>query len=355
MATGGATASNTTAGSLTGQVFVVADLDTNSLIVLTPTKNFERVKAVIADLDKPVRQVVIKVLIAEVTHDKADDLGTDVSVLSRGAVKSVLSSYGVATETTGLVAKVVEKDVNVAMAALAKEGKLEVLSRPYIVASDNQQSNITVGQEVPFVVSSRTTDTGQTVNTIQYQDIGIILNVTAHINEEGLVIMDVAPEVSSLTGTTVPISDNVSAPVFAKRSASSRVGVRDGQTVVIGGLMEDRRTDTNQGIPVLRNLPGVGILFGRRQKDKSKTELLIFLTPHVAHDPSCLKPMSDAETEHLKLVPNAVAPGTYQEHREGLERGGAPVFVPDETVIITKEQKVEIIPENQPKKLEVKP
>ena len=329
-AAGGTTAGGTSSvtGDLTGQVFIVADNDSNSLMVLTPSKNFDRVKAVIADLDKPVRQVIIKVLIAEVTHDKTSDVGTDSSVLTNGALKNVLTNFGVASQTTGAIAKVLTGDVTIALRALETEGKLEVLSRPSIVASDNQTSNITVGQEVPFIVSSRTTDTGQTVNTIQYQDIGIILNVTAHINEDGLVIMDVAPEVSSLTGTTVPISETVNAPVFAKRSAQTRVGVQDGQTVVIGGLMEDKKTENNQGIPVLRNIPGLGLLFGRKQKDKSKTELLIFLTPHVAHEPCALEPMSQADALHLKLIPKAIKPGTYEEHREGLERGGPQIISP---------------------------
>ncbi len=329
-ASGGTSAGGTSSvtGDLTGQVFIVADNDSNSLMVLTPSKNFDRVKSVIADLDKPVRQVIIKVLIAEVTHDKTSDVGTDSSVLTNGALKNVLTNFGVASQTTGAIAKVLTGDVTIALRALETEGKLEVLSRPSIVASDNQTSNITVGQEVPFIVSSRTTDTGQTVNTIQYQDIGIILNVTAHINEDGLVIMDVAPEVSSLTGTTVPISETVNAPVFAKRSAQTRVGVQDGQTVVIGGLMEDKKTENNQGIPVLRKIPGLGLLFGRKQKDKSKTELLIFLTPHVAHEPCALEPMSQADAEHLKLIPKAIKSGTYEEHREGLERGAPQIISP---------------------------
>ena len=331
-------------GDLTGQVFIVADNDSNSLMVLTPSKNFDRVKSVIADLDKPVRQVIIKVLIAEVTHDKTSDVGTDSSVLTNGALKNVLTNFGVASQTTGAIAKVITGDVTIALRALETEGKLEVLSRPSIVASDNQTSNITVGQEVPFIVSTRTTDTGQTVNTIQYQDIGIILNVTAHINEDGLVIMDVAPEVSSLTGTTVPISETVNAPVFAKRSAQTRVGVQDGQTVVIGGLMEDKKTENNQGIPVLRKIPGLGLLFGRKQKDKSKTELLIFLTPHVAHEPCALEPMSQADAQHLKLIPDAIKPGTYEEHREGLERGGVQIIAP----VLPTEKPVELkLPEKK--------
>ena len=311
-------------GDLTGQVYVVADVDSNSLIVLTASRNFERVKAMLNDLDKPVPQVLIKVLIAEVTHEKNDDVGVDVSVLTKGTLKSIVTDFGVTSATGGLITKIVNTDLSATLRALQTLGKLDILSRPYIMASDNQLSSITVGQEVPFIINSRTTDTGQTINTIQYQDIGIILNVTAHINDEGLVIMDVAPEVSSLTGTTVPIAENVSAPVFAKRSAQSRVGVKDGQTIVIGGLMEDKKTETVTGVPVISRIPGLGALFRRKTMDKSKTELLIFLTPHVAQEPGVLKRMAEEEKAGLKLVPEAVSPGTFDEHLDGMERGGGP-------------------------------
>jgi general secretion pathway protein D len=348
---GGANANNrgTTGGSdMLGQVYVVADTDSNSLIVLTSPKNFERVKVILTELDRPVPQVLIKVLIAEVTHEKGDDIGVEASVLSKGTIKSALTDFGVAAATGGFITKIVSGDVTVALRALETIGKLDILSRPYILASDNQLSSITVGQEVPFVISSRTTDTGQTINTIQYQDIGIILNVTAHINDEGLVIMDVAPEVSSLTGTTVPISDNVSAPVFAKRSAQSRVGIKDGQTIVIGGMMEDRKTENVKAVPILGRLPGIGTLFRRRTTDKSKTELLIFLTPHVAHEPGRLKPMTKDEEAGLKLVPKAVKPGAYEEHMEGMERGGE--FVPLEEAPAVPKPAPSIEPQGSPEK-----
>lgn len=330
---GGNNNQNRTGGTtdLTGQVYVVADIDSNSLIVLTAPKNFERVKSIITELDKPVPQVLIKVLIAEVTHDKNDDIGVDISILTQGTVKSAITDFGSAAASGGLVTKLVSKDIAATLRAIEGVGKLDILSRPYILASDNQLSSITVGQEVPFIISSRTTETGQTINTIQYQDIGIILNVTPHINEDGLVIMDVAPEVSSLTGTTVPISENASAPVFAKRSAQSRVGIKDGQTIVIGGLMEDKKTDNIQGVPVLGRLPGIGTLFRRRITDKSKTELLIFLTPHVACEPGMLKKMTEDEKAGLQVVPKAVREGAYKEHLEGLERGNAEI-IPDDSI-----------------------
>jgi general secretion pathway protein D len=315
-----------TASDLAGQVTVVADEDTNSLLVMTAPKNFERVKQVLGELDRPVPQVLIKVLFAEVTHDNSRDLGAEFSVLNlrnNGNGITAGTDFGIAQQSGGLIFKVTENDFTAALRALDTVGKLDVLSRPYILASDNQLASITVGQEVPFITNTRTTDTGQTINTIQYQDIGIILDVIPHINPDGLVIMDVAPEISALTGTTVPISETVTAPVFAKRSAQTRISIKDGQTIVIGGLMEDRKTSTVNKVPLLGDIPLLGALFKRQQTTISKTELLIFLTPHVASRPDFLRAMSKDELDGIKIVPKAVEPGNFQEHLEGLRRGSA--------------------------------
>ena len=149
--------------------------------------------------------------------------------------------------------------------------------------------------------------------------------MTPHINPEGLVILDVSPEISQLTGTTVPIGDGVAAPVIAKRSAQSRVGISNGQTIVIGGLMEDRKTaDRQQGADPRRPPAGSARRSAGTQSDKTKTELLIFLTPHVAAQPDLLKPMSQDEMNGTKLTPGAVAPGVFSEHLRGMERGTLP-------------------------------
>lgn len=317
------------ASSLAGQVSIIADTDSNSLIIRTSPSNYDRVKQVLEELDKPVAQVLIKVLIAEVTHDNGYDVGTELSVLNLragGNGQQGGTSFNIPTvgaNATGLVVQILETNFQATIRALETAGKLDVLSRPYILASDNQLASITVGQEVPFITNSRITDTGQTINTIEYSDIGILLDVIPHINPDGLVILDVAPEISALTGTTVPVSESVSAPVIAKRSAQSRVGVKNGQTIVIGGLMEDRTTKTVNKVPILGDVPILGWMFKRTEDKKSKTELLIFLTPHVAARPEDLERMSNDETKGSRLLPNAVEPGVYQEHQEGMRRGDA--------------------------------
>jgi general secretion pathway protein D len=310
---------------LAGQVYVIADPDTNALLVTTATKYEKQVRDILMELDRPVPQVLIKVLIAEVTHDNTLDLGAEFSILNLaddGTARATLgTNFDIAAETSGAVVKLVRKEFTATLRALENVGKLDVLSRPYILASDNQTATITVGQEVPRITRSQLTEQGQTINTVEYEDVGIILNVLPHINPDGMVILEVAPEISQLTGTNISIGSGVTAPVIAKRSAYSRVGIRNGNTIVIGGLMEDRKTVTVSKVPILGDIPIVGHAFRRDVKTKSKTELLIFLTPHVAKNTEALPGMSDDEMRGTQLTPKAVAPGVWEEHMRGMQRG----------------------------------
>jgi len=315
------------AAGLQGQVSVIPDIDTNSLLVRTSPKNYEIVQGILLELDRPVPQVLIKVLVAEVSHDNSTDVGVEFSglnVRASGNGQSAITNFGLdAAQATngGLIAKVVETNFEATIRLLQSVGKTDVLSRPYILASDNQLASIIVGQTVPIPTNSRVTDTGQTINSVEYTDIGIILNVTPHINVDGVVTLDVNPEISSLSGQSVNTGAGTSAPIFNKRSAEQRVAVQDGKTIVIGGLMEDRKTQTVDKVPILGDLPFIGAAFRRNQDKVTKTELLIFLTPHVASRPEMLEDMSKDELKGTKLTPKAVEPGAFDEHLKGLQRG----------------------------------
>ncbi len=171
------------------------------------------------------------------------------------------------------------------------------------------------------MTNSRTDALGAITNTVTYQEIGIILNVIPHINPEGLVIMDVQPQISALTGQTIQISENLSSPVYAMRQAQSRVAIKNGQTIVIGGLMEDRKTDTVNKVPLIGDIPWLGELFQHKNTIKSKTELLIFLTPHVAADNRELRDISGKEERGVKLVPGAIDKGEYGDQMDAMRRG----------------------------------
>jgi type II secretory pathway component GspD/PulD (secretin) len=119
----------------------------------------------------------------------------------------------------------------------------------------------------------------------------------------------------------VTVGPGVSVPIIASRQATSQVAIADGQTIVIGGLMQDQKTVTVNKIPIIGDIPIIGAAFSRTQYDKTKTELLLFLTPHVAQAPNALPSMSKDEMRGTQLTPNAVSPGTFQEHIEGMKRG----------------------------------
>jgi general secretion pathway protein D len=293
-------------------VIVQYDAETGSLIVITDEQTNARLQSVIEALDQPVPQVLINVLFLEVTHSDGVDLGTeffigdtdtrtnvtatrqdDGSILFGSETNTVREEFvetlfDIAGESTGGFYRLIKDDLNVTLRAMAETAKLEVLSRPSILTRNNQQATITVGQEVPFVRNTRILQDGQQLNTVEYEDIGIILQVTPHIRPDGLVEMQVIPEISTLTGETVAISAGVAAPVFAKRSAETGVVVPHGLTVVIGGLMSDEETISMSKVPLLGDIPVLGNAFKRKTTKNAKTELLIFLTPYIIPDPSML-------------------------------------------------------------------
>jgi general secretion pathway protein D len=216
--------------------------------------------------------------------------------------------FGVASQTRGGIATILQNDLEATLAAIAEVGTLNVLSRPSILARNNQQATITIGQEVPFIRNSRITESGQTINTVEYEDIGIILTVTPRIGADGLIELDVAPEISTLTGDTVAISDTVNAPVFAKRSAQTQVIVPSGRTVVIGGLMEDHETSSVRKVPLLGSIPWLGVLFRRTVTSKTKTELLIFLTPTLVDSSVTLAAVSAVEQSGSQMLREQTTP-----------------------------------------------
>ena len=194
---------------------------------------------------------------------------------------------------------------------MAQAGKLEVLSRPTILARNNQQAVITVGQEVPLVSNVSFTQYGQPINSYDYQSVGIILRVTPFITSDGMVEMVVAPEISNLSDQTVSVigtnglASSGGMPIINTRSADTVVVTPDGQTVVIGGLMQKIKTETISKIPVLGDIPLLGAAFRRKVSNDVKTELLIFLTPQIVEYPRQLAALTAQERANLRVAPKA--------------------------------------------------
>ena len=290
-----------------GEALIEVDPETRSVIVVTDEETSLQIGEVLKTLDRPKPQVLIKVVFMEVTHRDDLDVGVEGgwTNVSGSTTNIVQSAFGMATQGQGGIYQLLDNDFNVTLKAIAEAGKLEVLSRPSILARNNQEAIITVGQEVPFIDNVNFLQGGQQVNTVVYRDIGIILRVTPFITQDGMVEMIVAPEISTISDETVTISAGVEAPVFAKRAAETVVVTPHGKTVIIGGLMEKNKIESKRKVPLLGDIPLLGWAFRRTVKEDTKTELLIFLTPFIVQDPRELDKMTVIESTNSELVSKA--------------------------------------------------
>lgn len=288
---------------MVGEAYIESDYDTRSIIIVADEETERHIQEVINNLDRPVPQVLIKVVFVEVTHRNDSDFGTEFNFNLDHDDQQTGSVFGLDAVQFGGFYRILQNDLQLTLKALKEVGKLEVLSRPSILTRNNQEAQIHVGQEVPFVETTTQSDSGQINTNIVYRPIGIILRVTPFITPDGLVEMIISPEISSQTEETVPISNTVQAPVFATRSADTVVTTPNGQTIVIGGMMEDTKTETERKIPFLGDIPLLGRAFKRTTINNTKTELLIFLTPIVVQTPALLDDLTQYETSRSKLVP----------------------------------------------------
>jgi len=318
-----ATTNNSGAADLVGQVSAVANEDTNTVLILTPEKNFPRVQEILDELDKPVPQVLIRVLVSEVTYDDSKDFGVEfegINVGAAGTDSNVLTNFDLFDSTLGLNYLMFDNtNFKLAVRALNATGRFDVLSRPYVLTKDNQEATINVGQRVPILTNSQVTESGNTISSIDYEDVGIILTVTPQINSEGLVVMDVSQVISSIADQAIPVAPDQNAVVFNQRELTTQVAVGHGQTVVIGGLVQDQLTETVRKVPLLGDIPLLGNLFKRTERSKVKTELLLFLTPEVIVTPDQLTPATDKIKSESETLENAVEPGRMEQHLEKLK------------------------------------
>ena len=344
---GGGQGNNRNSGSgsynLNGQVgsaLISVDPQTHNIVVITDTQTSLQISNVIANLDIPKPQVLIKVVFMEVQRNNASDVGVEGSFAknnigngmgtSAGSVFGLAGLNSVATNVNGLgqtmgtaiapsasgagtggLYQIAGSDFQATLRAIATAGKAQVLSRPSIIARDGQLARIVVGQQVPLPSGvSYATSGGNTIPIINvsYNDVGIILNVTPFIGANGLVEMIVQPQISSVSPTEKQaLSADVSAPYVNVRSADTVVVTPDSQTVVIGGLISNSQSSTDKKVPILGDIPLLGNLFKSKAKSDSKTELLIFLTPHIIQAPTQLAALTAPETRQTPLITNSVS------------------------------------------------
>ncbi|MCP5526398.1 MAG: hypothetical protein H7A47_06270 [Verrucomicrobiales bacterium] len=281
----GPNAVGTAQNLLEREVSIVAETNSNSLLISASPRYFDEVKTLLTELDQPQPQVLIQVLLAEITLDSTMELGVEWNYVGNGD-----PTFGTGTDFDlantfnnfgGYYASLTGSDVQVLLRALRVDGRLEILSRPQILTADNQEATINIGQRVPIITSANTTPQGGQNNQFQYEDVGVILNVTPRISPDGFVKMDVGPTISALSSANVEVNPGVSVPIINQRTATTTVTVQSGQSVLIGGLISTLDDQRAKKVPFLGDIPGLGLLFRSKTSIQDRKELLIVLTPQI--------------------------------------------------------------------------
>jgi general secretion pathway protein D len=318
---GGLTGTSTAATSL-GSVRVMADELNNSVLVWGTPAEYERIESALKKLDLPPTQVLIEASIVEVTLNDTLRYGLqwafsgDVGNKGYSGTGSVLGSSDTPgssgfADTGGLAATLGSGfnytvknslgNIKAVLTALSGKTNVKVVASPTVMVLDNHTAGIMVGTQQPYSAGSTTSTTTGTTTNIQYKDTGVMLQVTPSVNSGNIVTMNVDQTVSALGGT-VTVGTSTSNPTFSQRQISSRVAVRSGESIVMGGLIQERSTNGRSGIPLLHDLPVVGNLFGQTSNVGDRTELLIVITPRVVRTDIDVRVVSDDLREQMRSL-----------------------------------------------------
>lgn len=313
-----------------GSAVISVDPVTHNIIVIADKATRDQIAQVIQNLDVAEPQVLIKVVFLEVQHNDGSIIGVQGSYTGgslANTINSVTNNFALPQALTGATGsgamyQLLGNDFTATVQAIAAAGKSQILSRPSILARDGQQAQIVVGQQIYLPSGVAYTSVGNSTTTIptingSYQNVGIILNVTPFIGGNGMVQMILQPQISEIDnsspGQVIAFGNSLisSQPVFAPnvniRSADTVVVTPDGQTVVIGGLISNDKSSSDSKVPFLGDIPLLGHLFKSSQKASTKTELMIFLTPHIVKAPTMLPAMVPTEMNQTSIVTNSIS------------------------------------------------
>ncbi len=350
-----ATGSAVVSAELEGGVKVTADKATNALIIVASSNDYETLVGVIRKLDIRRRQVFVEAVIMEIGVDKTLDVGTE----WRGAVQAggghsgafiggsnfgitgglndllaglaagnPLTFAGSGLVAGGLGGSVILPDgtkipaIAAVLRASAGNNNLNVLSAPHLLTQNNKEAEIIVAENIPFISSQSrdSTNLANVINTVERKDVGITLRLTPHIHESDFVSMDIYQEASALKTDALSLAQSSSVgPTWTKRSAKTTVLVKSGDTVILGGIMQENITKNVTKIPLLGDIPLLGYLFRFNSEEKQKTNLVILLTPYIILEPGKLsKPLENLQRKLL----DAFKPARDEEKRVFPESGG---------------------------------
>lgn len=343
-ATAGAATSAVGAG-LSGSVQIIPDEATNTLVIKANQQDYLQIKKVIERIDTIPRQVLIQVMVAEVTLTDKLQYGVEWWLKSQPFSYGGKSWGGTASLNSGLTPSVTTSTANPLttsttagfnysifsgsdlvglMQLLSTNTDVTVISAPHVMASDGKTARIEVGNEVPIitqVLSTPTSTTGTltTSNSVQYKPTGIILEVKPSINESGLVTLQVSQEVSNVNDAAVKVGGS-DYPSFTKRKVETNVTLEEGRTLMIAGLIQDLGNKNSSGLPGLKDIPLLGTLFGAKTDSKTKNELIITITPYIVRNRNDGDKLTNAFQEGVSQIKEMVKKSQASNFPEKAEK-----------------------------------
>ena len=287
---------------------IIGDATTNSLVIWATPRDYRKIRKALEQLDILPLQVLIEATVAEVTLKnelrygvewflRNGDFSTTLTTAANGLVSGVFQGFS---------ALLTGNDGTVVLKALETLTNVDVVSSPHLLVLDNQTARIQVGDQVPITIQQATSvanPDAPIVNSIEMRDTGVILSVTPRVNASGLVIMELQQEVSNVARSEAQTTaSEQSSPTISQRQISSTVAVQSGETIVLGGLIQDNQDRSVSGLPFLARLPIIGPLFGTRSRSNDRTELLVLLTPRVIRGVAEARAVTDEVRRRLQTV-----------------------------------------------------
>ncbi len=304
-----------------GKVRISADKATNSLIIMADKEDFNVLEDVIVKLDIPRSMVYIESLIMEVDMATSLNIGIDWAAFGEGSIggrETVIGGgfrNGFVTPdellqgglTVGLLTEPVEiagvtvSNISAIINAVKTDDDFRILSTPQILTTDNEEARISVGENRPYQTRSTTDQSGGTFESFEYRDVGKTLKITPHVTEDRLVRMQINLEVTEIDQAQT-LTTSSTLPVTLKRTVDTTVIVKDQQTVVIGGLIDDSTTQNENKVPVLGDIPLLGWMFKKSSTETDKTNLYVFLTPRVIKNPGEALGIFQQKREQIETI-----------------------------------------------------
>jgi general secretion pathway protein D len=324
---------STTTTTTTGQgeeagLRITADESTNSLLILATDRQYRTIESALSRLDIAPLQVMLEAAVAEVQLNNDLQYGLQYYFARGGTTQkqnqlelsgngtsttTALATFGGATAATlnGFGYAFNGANIQMVLKALADITKITVVSSPKLLVLNNETAQLLVGNQVPISTSSSTSTiaaNAPTINQISYQSTGVILKVTPRVNEGGLVTMDVSQEVSSVAATAgSSTASEAASPTISDRRINTTVAVQDGETVALGGMIQDNKTTEHYGIPYIQNIPYLGNMFRSTTNDHDRTELLVLITPHIIQSVQRMRDITtDLRSEMAQTAPSLV-------------------------------------------------